>query len=116
RVARNHLALAYREQGRYAEAEALWQALLAEQPDKVAFWADLADLYLRQGRPADAEAVIRRLETLPEGGDAAALLRARVHLGRREFAAARALLEPLAAADPQALAPRVVLSYAYLQE
>jgi Flp pilus assembly protein TadD len=46
----------------------------------------------------------------------AAVLKARVHLARKEFAAARRLAEEAIAAAPQELRPRVVLSHILLQE
>src|SRR5262249_5697624 len=46
----------------------------------------------------------------------ARVLRARVHLARREFAQARALLEPATAQFPRALWPHVILSHVLLQE
>ncbi len=114
-TARHGLALSYREQGRYVEAEALWQALLAGQPERAVVWGELGDLYLRQGRLLEADEALRRLAADPAEASLAQLLRARIHLARREFAAARAAVEPLIAADPQALPPRVVLSYIHLQ-
>src|SRR5262245_26518417 len=112
-VARHCLAKCYREQARYREAEVLWQQLLTEQPERGTVLAELADVYLRQGRLPEAEEAAQRLGSFPWEAQAAELVRARLHLARREFAAARQLLGQLIAADPQALGPRVVLSYVH---
>ncbi len=64
----NSLAKLYREQGKYAEAEALSQHSLAIQeqalgPDNpVIAWTvdDLAELYWDQGKYAEAEALYQR--------------------------------------------------------
>jgi glycosyltransferase involved in cell wall biosynthesis len=108
--ARHNLAVLYLEQGRDAEAEAEWRAALAARPDFAPAWQALGELYLRQKRWDELEAVAAKL------GAGAVLLRARGHLARREFAAARALLEEAIARAPTALAPRVALSHAWLQE
>ena len=105
-----------REQGRHADAVAQWQALVAEFPDHTSAWLELGEAYLAEGRWADLEQVVCRLESDPQQRAEANLYRARVHLARSEFPQAREILQRLIAADPQALKPRVALSYAYLQE
>ncbi|MBL8796721.1 MAG: glycosyltransferase, partial [Planctomycetia bacterium] len=52
--ARYQLAVVYFEQGRHAEAEAQWRAVLAEQPSFTPAWVGLGDLYLTQQRFDDA--------------------------------------------------------------
>src|SRR5207302_1759963 len=69
-----------------------------------------------QGDLPGAEAALVHLPAPDPGAPEAALLRARAHLARAEFAPARALLGGLIAQAPQALAPRVLLSHALLQE
>jgi tetratricopeptide (TPR) repeat protein len=115
--ARHNLAVLYDEQGRLAEAAAQWRAALAERPDFKPAWLGLAELCLRAGRWDDLESIAARLETAPFGGGIeAAVLKARSALARREFPAARRLLEEAVARAPRALAPRVLLSHALLQE
>jgi tetratricopeptide (TPR) repeat protein len=115
--ARHNLAILYREQGRDADAEAQWRAALGDRADFLPAWLGLGELCLRSGRWDELEAVAARISALPQrGGEQPALLRARGHLARREFAAARRLLEDAAARAPDLLAPRVLLSHALLQE
>jgi tetratricopeptide (TPR) repeat protein len=114
--ARHNLAVIYHEQGRLAEAEAQWRAALVEQPEFIPAWLGLGELYLVQGRWSDLEEVCTRLAAGSPGGCEAAVLQARVYLARREFAAARRLLEEATARAPQALWPRVILSHVLLQE
>jgi predicted Zn-dependent protease len=83
-TARHNLALIYRRQGRPAEAESQWRAVLAEMPDLTAAWLCLAELFLEQGRIADAETILNRLESQGPS-EPANRLRARLHLARREF-------------------------------
>jgi tetratricopeptide (TPR) repeat protein len=113
---RHYLAMRCRAGGRDFEAEAHWCASLAEFPDYVPAREALADLYLRQGRWADLEQVLARLDEFPGARADAAVLRARVHLARREFAAARRLLEDVVALAPEHLEARVYLTYTLLQE
>jgi tetratricopeptide (TPR) repeat protein len=115
-TARHNLALIYHAQGRPVEAEVQWRAVLAEDPHHLSAWLGLADLCLEQGRWAELEQITSRLENGVHGPMEAAVLRARVHLARQEFAAARQLLEETIARHPRALWPRVLLSHTRLQE
>jgi tetratricopeptide (TPR) repeat protein len=115
-TARHNLALVYREQARLAEAETQWRAVLAEDPDWAAAWLGLGELYLEQRRWPELEPILTRLEAgIPTATDAA-LLRARAHMARKEYAAARRLLEATIARVPLALPPRIILGLALLQE
>jgi GT2 family glycosyltransferase/tetratricopeptide (TPR) repeat protein len=113
---RHHLALLYREQCRLAEAEAQWQGALAEEPGFLPGWLELGDLFAAQQRWSALDQLAGRLEESIPGNLEAGVLRARARLGRGDFATARALLEGLLAAAPQALWPRVILSHVLLQE
>jgi tetratricopeptide (TPR) repeat protein len=114
--ARHNLAVLYHEQGRLPEAEAQWRAALAEQPDYVPAWLGVGEVCLEQGRWDELEAVAAELERRPDGAAEAAVLRARLNLARREFAAARRLLEGVIRQKPESLRPRVVFSHVLLQE
>jgi GT2 family glycosyltransferase/tetratricopeptide (TPR) repeat protein len=113
--ARHNLAVVYYQQGRRAEARVQWQLALAERADFVPAWLGLAEVYLQEQDWGALETATQRLEEQEQAAEAAAL-RARSHLARRDFAAARTLLEAAVMAQPQALAPRVVLSHVLLQE
>jgi tetratricopeptide (TPR) repeat protein len=114
-LVRYHLAVLSREEGRDSEAEAHWQAALAESPGLVPAWMGLGELYLQQERWSQLEQVVAQLQRYPEMGGEAAVLQARACLARREFAAARQLLEGILARDPAALKPCVILSHVLLQ-
>jgi tetratricopeptide (TPR) repeat protein len=108
--------LVYRDQGRTAEAVAQWQAAVAQQPDFSQAWHELAQVYLVQGRWDDVEEAIRRTEVDARRPLEAAVLRARLHLARKDFATARQLLEETIARSPRAVYPRQILSHVLLQE
>jgi tetratricopeptide (TPR) repeat protein len=114
--ARHNLAVLYQEQGRLAEAEAQWRAALAEQADFVLAWLGLGEVYLAQGRQADLEDVAWQLANGLHRSVEGSVLRARGHLARREFAAARTLLEATIAESPREVWPRTILSHVHLQE
>jgi GT2 family glycosyltransferase/tetratricopeptide (TPR) repeat protein len=114
--ARHNLAVLYQEQGRHAEAESQWRAALAERGDFLPAWLGLAEVYLAQQRWPDLDQVLGPLGGLPEGALEAAVLRARAHLARREFAPAREVLQAAIVEHPQAPWPRVILSHLLLQE
>ncbi|HWB08685.1 MAG TPA: glycosyltransferase [Pirellulales bacterium] len=110
------LAEVYRDWGRPADAEAQWQAALAEQPGYLVAWICLGDLYLAQGRWSDAEQLARRLETEHDRPADGLLLRARGHMTRREFTTARRLAETAVNLSPTTLMPREILSHILVLE
>jgi tetratricopeptide (TPR) repeat protein/glycosyltransferase involved in cell wall biosynthesis len=115
-TARHWLALVYLRQGRDREAEAQWRALLAEQPQFAGAWEGLAEVALKRQRwDLVAECADQR-EGVPGGDLEAAVLRARVHLGRREFADARRLLDGISEQYPQAVKPPLMRSRVLLEE
>jgi tetratricopeptide (TPR) repeat protein/glycosyltransferase involved in cell wall biosynthesis len=114
--ARHHLALACRGQGRLAEAEEHWRAVVAEQPSFTPSWLGLGEIYLAQGRWAEFDAALARVPAEPDWEAETLLLRGRACLARGEFRAARKVLEDAAARAPGAVGPRVLLTHALLQE
>jgi predicted O-linked N-acetylglucosamine transferase (SPINDLY family)/GT2 family glycosyltransferase len=114
--ARHNLAVLYRQGGRHEEAEEQWRVALAQRPDFLPAWLGLGEGRLRRAEWEGLEEVARRVEGLPEGAAEAAVLRGRACLARKELTAAREVFEKAAASWPQALGPRVFLSYALLQE
>jgi tetratricopeptide (TPR) repeat protein len=106
--AHHNLGVVYRRQGKSAQAEAQWRAALDERPD-------FLPVRLEQSRHDDVLATADTLESTGYPVESA-VVRARVQLARKEFAAARALLDPVIAAHPQAVWPRLILSHVLLQE
>jgi glycosyltransferase involved in cell wall biosynthesis/tetratricopeptide (TPR) repeat protein len=113
---RHQLALVCFRLGEFCEAEPLWQAVLRDRPGFLPARVGLAELYLHQERWPDLEATLAALEQSPPGAAEAALLRGKAHLARREFAAARSLLEAERARRPDCLAVLTTLSHVLLQE
>jgi glycosyltransferase involved in cell wall biosynthesis/Tfp pilus assembly protein PilF len=115
-LTRHNLATAYLELDQPEDAERHWRAALVDRPDYEPAWRGLAQLYLDQQRWEDVEALAAEVERGPGGELAAACLRGRRHLAAKEFAAARQCLEAAIAVHPRAVEPRVLLSFAWLQE
>jgi GT2 family glycosyltransferase/tetratricopeptide (TPR) repeat protein len=117
-LARHQLAGVLLEQGRFAETEAQWRAVLAERPEFAPAWFGLGDIYVRQERWVELEGLSVRLAT--GGGTAraalAAMLRARGCLARNDFSAARGVLEQALAEQPEEIRLWLALSQALLQE
>jgi glycosyltransferase involved in cell wall biosynthesis/tetratricopeptide (TPR) repeat protein len=118
--ARHALAQIYRQDKRYAEAEAQWQAALQQAPGYVPAWLGLGEMYCEQGRTAHVEQVLARLEAQGStdvlGQISVAVLRGRLSMVRRDYAAARQVLEAAVERFPQEVYLWVVLSHALLQE
>jgi tetratricopeptide (TPR) repeat protein len=112
--ARHNLAVIYQQQGRRALAQEQWRAAVAEQPTFVPGWLGLAEEMLRQSQWEELEQVAGSLE--PLAGAEAALVRARGHMARQEWAAAQELLRETAVRWPTEVRPRLLLGHALLQE
>jgi glycosyltransferase involved in cell wall biosynthesis/Flp pilus assembly protein TadD len=115
-LTRQNLAVVYLEQGLLKHAEAHWQTIHAEMPGHDAAWRGLTEVYLRQRRWDDLDRLAAELASDPRGDLRVAAVRARTHLARREFDHARRVLEEVMRRYPGELEPRLLLSYAYLQE
>ncbi|HZV05523.1 MAG TPA: glycosyltransferase [Gemmataceae bacterium] len=112
-LVRYHLAVLDRDEGRFEDAENHWRTILGETPDYYPARLGLAELYLRQERWPEMETALDALQS--HAPLDAAVLRARMHLARKEFAAARQLLEDVLRQTPQLLTAQVILSHALLQ-
>jgi GT2 family glycosyltransferase/tetratricopeptide (TPR) repeat protein len=113
---RHNLGLVYQLQGRLAEAEAQWQAALAEPLGFLPSLLELAALYLSQSRWLEFDQMLALLAADPEAALETEVLRARWHLARKEFGQARGILKATIAQHPRALWPHVILSHVRLQE
>lgn len=108
--ARRLLAVVYQDQGRVAEARRLLEALLAEYPDFVQAWVNLAYVLLALQARAAFDDALRELERCPQGRVYAAVLRAERYMAGGDLLAARPLLDEAIASAPRMLWPRIVLS------
>src|SRR5207245_4109333 len=132
-LARHQLALVYYQQGRMAEAETEWKLALADRPGYVDALKGLGEMYLKQQRWPELHGVVDHLKEektlnhethelhekedkgLNHGlhgkhGYEGEILQARGMLARKEFEAARSVLEPMVAALPGSVYPRIILS------
>ncbi len=73
-----NLAIIYRDQCRWAEAERAWQAVIQQEPNCIEGWIGLTELYLGQNRSRELELTVQRLENDPRRGAAAAAVRGRL--------------------------------------
>jgi tetratricopeptide (TPR) repeat protein len=112
-LVRHHLGVLDREEGHLADAEKHWRTLLDDTPEFHPARIGLAELYLRQERWPELDTLLAELE--PYASLDAAVLRARMNLARREFAAARQLLEDVLRQAPHHLPAHMILSHVLLQ-
>lgn len=111
----HNLALAYAKLGRPDAAAGLWGRVLAREPGYRAAWVGLGELGVARG---DWPTAARAADELARLGDdlAAAVLRARSHLGRRELDAARKELAEGLRRHPSDLRLRLLRSHLCLAE
>ncbi len=110
------LAKLHTRLGHAVAAEEHYRLATKLRPDFIDGWLELADLLLVASRWADFEVVLQTLTEYPRATLPAQLLRARAHMARAEFAAARGILEPLSRAFPEDIRPILMMAYALLQE
>lgn len=115
-VAPHTLGLIYQAQGRAVEAEKQWRAVVSEHPFYKPSWEMLAELYFQRQRWTDLEAVIGQIQEKPAWTTDSAILRARLHLAKKDFHSARAILEQVIRQTPEAMPPRFYLTHVLLQE
>ena len=114
--ARLLLGQVYRDQGRLGEAEAAWREAVAENPSFGPGWLELGQLYLTQGRWNEFEQAVDKFRKQSTWSQETVILCARGHLARKEYAAARRLVEEVIAREPKAIYPRQLLTHVLLQE
>lgn len=110
------LAEVYRDQGRLADAEREWRTALAEHPDFTPAWLCLGDMWLNHGRFQEVDQLAAQLQANPTTSLDGALLRARSLMIRKDFGAARKLLEETIVRAPKNPWPRELLAHALLME
>jgi tetratricopeptide (TPR) repeat protein len=115
-LARHHLALAYRVQGRPADAERLWRAETEQSPNFGPAWLGLAEVFLDQKQTDKVQVTIDRLDRDPPSQAIASVLRARLFLYEGNYSAARQALGKAIAQAPQTIWPRLVLTDVLLRE
>jgi tetratricopeptide (TPR) repeat protein len=113
---RYNLAVIYRDQGRLADAEREFGAVLAERPDYADAYTGLGELYLVQGRWQALEQMLPRMRQILPTDVEATGLEVRMHLARKDFGRARQLAEQALARAPEALGPRLALASVLVQE
>jgi tetratricopeptide (TPR) repeat protein len=114
-LTRHQLAQAYRDLERSSDAETQWRAALKEQPDYEPAWRGLAELLNTQQRWVEAKELAQAAAE-PLGPLVVACLRGRTLLARQNHFEARRRLADAIGRWPRAVEPRVLLSYALLQE
>jgi len=108
KVAPVMLGTVRRFQGRHAESEAIFHAVLRDFPADKTCWFNLGLLYLDQCHEAAVQFVIQRLESLRGGDTLAGLLSALWHLRHGDPALAGPIVDQLIAKEPRAPRPRML--------
>ncbi|MCE9562617.1 MAG: glycosyltransferase, partial [Planctomycetes bacterium] len=114
---RHNLAVLLLDQGREAEAEGVWRAVLVVDPHFLPAHIGLGEVYLKTGNAAGVHAVIETLRGMgTEAQSEAVNLEARWRLSQKDHAGAAARLEDAVKQYPGALSLRITLSHARLAD
>ena len=108
-LTRHHLAMLYRKQGRWIDAERQWQEAMRLTPQFGPAWLGLAELHLQLGCAEEVDGLVRRLQSLPQGECIAAVLQARVSVARQDLSRAQELVEQVLTTHRDAIWPRLIL-------
>ncbi len=114
--ARHNLAVIYRDMGRIGDAIGAWKLVLQEAPEFYAARIGLAETYLRTQDQVAFEEQLIELQKIPSLELDVQLLQAKRLLVSKSYDEAKTCLVATIAKYPDALAPKVILSHAYLQE
>lgn len=109
REGRSLLGMIYAEQGRFREAERVYQELLAQYPEYPQAWVRLGCLYLGRQWFHEVEYVATQIDKCPCGASYARTLRAEACIQRGDMTTARALLDRAISLAPNMIWPRIVL-------
>jgi FkbM family methyltransferase len=115
-LSHHNLAVVYLKQNRPADAETQWRAAIQENPAFDSAWLGLEDLLVTQGRWDELESYAAQMEQQSALRGQAQIARIRGQIARREFAAAKQVLNDLIREHPRSVRLRVLLSHALLQE
>jgi len=113
---RNFLAEIYAQQGKLADAETQWSAVVGECPGFTAAWKKLAELWLSQSRWMDLDKAVRHIHQNPPTAVDATLLWCRALVAQNDFANARKLLERISVNHPGRADAADLLRQVLLQE
>lgn len=113
---RHNLAVLYRRQRRFSEAESLWREALDQSPDFAQSWLGLGELYIQQRRWGDLEKVLQALKNQNARAPELVILRARADAGRGHFDEAKRVLREEIRRNPASAQPRIAYSQVLLQE
>jgi tetratricopeptide (TPR) repeat protein len=108
REARYTLGMVYQDQGRHAEADRMFQELLAADPTYLRGWVGLGYGYIVQRRYADAEHVAGQIEKCGADPAFALVMRAEALAARGDFRPALDLIEQAVARAPKMPWARIV--------
>ncbi|MBA4191275.1 MAG: hypothetical protein C0467_25110, partial [Planctomycetaceae bacterium] len=109
---RHNLAVMLLEQGRFAEAEGVWRAVLVADPYFLPAHLGLGDIYLNTGNAAGIASVIETLRGLgPDGQAEAVVVDARWRLAQKDHVGAASILEAAIKEFPSSVSLRIMLSH-----
>jgi tetratricopeptide (TPR) repeat protein len=112
---RHNLAVLLLEQGRFAEAEGLWRAVLVADPQFLPAHIGLGEVYLKTGHGVGVASVVESVPSMgPEGAVEAVNLDARWRIAQKDFAGAAARLEAAIREHPDSVSLRITLSHVRL--
>jgi len=114
--ARDLLGHVYLDMKQFDKAKEQWDHILGTNPDDLAGYLGLAELWLEQKQWQEFEKALGRIQQLTSDEQTVPLLQARALLAQQSFNETRAIILPMIDKYPRSLPWRVLLSHTYLQE
>ncbi len=108
-------ATLYRERGDHAKLIAVWESIVAQNPNVLEYYYELANAYMNSGDPKGAVATLNRVEKMVGVNEQLSLTKQKVWLAAGDEAKANKEIETLAATLPHNSSYNAILAESYMK-
>ncbi len=105
----------YKNRGDHAKLIAMWESIVAQNPNVLEYYYELANAYMNSGAPKDAVATLNRVEKLVGVNEQTSTMKQKIWLAAGEDAKANKEIEALAAALPHNSTYNAILAESYMK-
>ncbi len=108
-------ATLYRERGDYANLIAMWESIVAQNPNVLEYYYELANAYMNNNDPKGAVAALNRVEKIVGVNEQTSLAKQKIWLAAGDEAKAGKEIEALAASLPHNNTYNAMLAESYMK-